>query len=336
MAEKKEEKKGEKKAGGMDMSSLLAGLFLAFAIIYGLAGQVAVEEQNEVGGRNHVVTVLDNVWRGVGWNVNNAVRQNGVAAPTRVQNYQVNQEILMGNDAEIWSEPAMAILGEQKKNVEGRIVRGPVYSYGTTWYFVKFEQEPNGWVDEVKLSKKTLLGQMVIFFQTLWTRWKLVSLVFSIFFLLILLYVKIRFALCLVPIYDSDPAEGAKAIENVKTDEELEASQERDERDQRWRQIKGWTKSYNENDWRQAIIAADVMLDDMLIAMGYAGNSLGERLMNVDENDFRSLDQAWEAHKVRNRLAHDGVDYKLTYEETERQIENYQKVFLEFYWILPE
>ena len=92
-------------------------------------------------------------------------------------------------------------------------------------------------------------------------------------------------------------------------------------------------KSHNSSDWRQAIIEADVMLDDMLDKMGYPGVSIGDKLKNIEESDFETLDKAWEAHKVRNRIAHDGGEYKLSYDEVARVIGLYHDVFREFYWI---
>ena len=45
------------------------------------------------------------------------------------------------------------------------------------------------------------------------------------------------------------------------------------------------------------------MLDDLLIRLGFTGDSLGERLRNVSPRHFPKKNQAWTAHKVRNRIA---------------------------------
>jgi hypothetical protein len=87
--------------------------------------------------------------------------------------------------------------------------------------------------------------------------------------------------------------------------------------------------SENPNDWKLAIIEADIILDDSLKQKGYPGNSLGERLKNVGPQQLNSLQDAWEAHKVRNRIAHDGADFVLTKRIAQETIARYQRVFTE-------
>jgi ribosomal protein L14E/L6E/L27E len=60
------------------------------------------------------------------------------------------------------------------------------------------------------------------------------------------------------------------------------------------------------------------------------GDTLGERLKAVEQSDFDTIDKAWEAHKVRNKLAHEGGDFILTQREAKRIIALYKDVFDEF------
>jgi hypothetical protein len=85
--------------------------------------------------------------------------------------------------------------------------------------------------------------------------------------------------------------------------------------------------SENPNDWKLAIIEADIMLDDLLKERGFAGNSLGERLKSISTSQLGSLNEAWEAHKIRNRIAHDGADFVLTKRMAEDAIARYRRVF---------
>jgi hypothetical protein len=101
----------------------------------------------------------------------------------------------------------------------------------------------------------------------------------------------------------------------------------------KWDKIQKDIESINENDWRLAIIEADSILDEMVKQMGLKGEDLGERLKSVEPSDFDTLDDAWEAHKVRNRIAHDGSAYPLTQSEAKRIIGLYEKVFREFKYI---
>lgn len=89
-------------------------------------------------------------------------------------------------------------------------------------------------------------------------------------------------------------------------------------------------ESPHPNDWKLAIIEADIILDDILKQQGYVGNSLGERLKSISTNQLSSLNDAWEAHKVRNRIAHEGADFVLTKRVAEETIGRYRRVFAEF------
>ncbi|MFQ5661810.1 MAG: hypothetical protein ACE5F2_00975 [Candidatus Paceibacteria bacterium] len=102
---------------------------------------------------------------------------------------------------------------------------------------------------------------------------------------------------------------------------------------EKWNQLVDLAMSENESDWRLAIIEADTMLDDMVDAMGYKGDGLGEKLKQIERSDFNTLDQAWEAHKVRNNIAHAGSDFTLTQREVRRAIDLYKQVFDEFEFI---
>jgi hypothetical protein len=87
--------------------------------------------------------------------------------------------------------------------------------------------------------------------------------------------------------------------------------------------------SVNPNDWKLAIIEADIVLDETLKQLGYSGGSLGERLKSISPQQMTSLHDAWEAHKVRNRIAHDGADFVLTHRMAEETINRYRRVFSE-------
>ena len=101
----------------------------------------------------------------------------------------------------------------------------------------------------------------------------------------------------------------------------------------RWRKILELTDSTNQNDWRQAIIDADSILDEIVEKMGFPGETLGDRLRNADKGDFKTIEQAGEAHGVRNRIAHDGSAFLLNQQETRRVVGLYKQVFTEFFYI---
>jgi hypothetical protein len=101
----------------------------------------------------------------------------------------------------------------------------------------------------------------------------------------------------------------------------------------RWLSVSKHVASPNQNDWKQAILEADIMLDDILTKMGYQGESVGEKLKRANPGDFKSLHEAWEAHKVRNQIAHEGSDFTLGEHDAKHVISMYKKVFEEFFYI---
>ena len=101
----------------------------------------------------------------------------------------------------------------------------------------------------------------------------------------------------------------------------------------RWAEVLRHVASAQPNDWKLAIIEADIMLEEMIDKMGYQGVSIGEKLKSIEKSDFITLDKAWSAHRIRNQIAHDGSAFKLTREVAERTIREYEMVFKEFYYI---
>lgn len=105
------------------------------------------------------------------------------------------------------------------------------------------------------------------------------------------------------------------------------AEEERDH--SRWAHVRSLIEGPNESEWRQAIIEADIMLDDLLSQLGYPGQSVGEKLKAVNPARFHTLQNAWEAHKVRNEIAHSGSAFQLNEHLAHRTIAQYEVVMRE-------
>ncbi len=97
----------------------------------------------------------------------------------------------------------------------------------------------------------------------------------------------------------------------------------------RWEHIQSLLEGNSPSEWREAIIEADIMLDDVLAKEGYKGEGVGEKLKSADKEYFRTLQDAWEAHKVRNQIAHEGSAFNLSEELTHRTLAHYEAVFRE-------
>ncbi len=101
----------------------------------------------------------------------------------------------------------------------------------------------------------------------------------------------------------------------------------------RWERVHELASTPNEGDWRLAILEADIMLGDLLAAQGYRGEGVGEKLRDANPLQFSTLDLAWQAHKVRNDIAHAGEGFHLSQREANATIDLYRRVFEEFDFI---
>ncbi len=143
--------------------------------------------------------------------------------------------------------------------------------------------------------------------------------------LTILFVVGITYALLRVQTYLRESREklyphGADVIEEVV-------------KNPRWQRVLTHISSDNPNDWRLAILECDIMLDEVLDKEGYVGDTIGDKLKKAVRGDFKTLDEAWEAHRIRNAIAHEGQDFAVTDREARRVINLYETVFKEFDFI---
>jgi hypothetical protein len=90
--------------------------------------------------------------------------------------------------------------------------------------------------------------------------------------------------------------------------------------------IQGYMSSPSEALWRIGILEADNMLAEVLREKGYAGETVADMLK---EASFKTVQMAWDAHAVRNRIAHEGSDFQLTEREAKRAFTLYESVFRE-------
>jgi hypothetical protein len=108
---------------------------------------------------------------------------------------------------------------------------------------------------------------------------------------------------------------------------------EEEDENKQWARVTDHINSENPSDWRLAILEADIMLDDLLTKIGCTGKTIGDKLQQVDKSDFNNIDKAWEAHKVRNMIAHEGQEFMLSKREAQRVIRLYEDSFREFHYI---
>ncbi len=165
----------------------------------------------------------------------------------------------------------------------------------------------------------TLSGFLAVL-NTLWSIYVFLAYIFSIVLLYLYVYASIR-----KNQYDALREQVLRDAEQLY-DEQFRGAP----RNSRLQDVLTHSASSNPNDWKLAIIEADIILDDILKQRGYAGASLGERLKSISTQQLASLDDAWSAHRVRNRIAHDGSDFVLTQRLADETINQYRRVFAEF------
>jgi hypothetical protein len=173
-------------------------------------------------------------------------------------------------------------------------------------------------IDSVSSFPISLDGVMS-FLSTAWFIYAILAYLFCIFLLWLYVYASIG----LKELGDAD-AEAREEMERLY-DEYYRSGP----KNNRLEDMLNHIDSDNPNDWKLSIIEADIILDDSLKAAGYAGNSLGDRLKSISVNQLQSIDDAWQAHKVRNQIAHAGSDFVLTHKLAQDTIKQYRRVFHE-------
>lgn len=96
---------------------------------------------------------------------------------------------------------------------------------------------------------------------------------------------------------------------------------------EQWNDIMRHIDSTHEGEWKFAVIEADTIVDGVLKNY-FPGDTMGERLMNIDKTKLLSIDDLWEAHKIRNRLAHD-PNYFLRHAEALRAVRLFESTLRE-------
>lgn len=90
--------------------------------------------------------------------------------------------------------------------------------------------------------------------------------------------------------------------------------------------VQGYLSSTSEALWRIGIMEADNMLVEVLRDKGYVGETVADMLKTAS---FKTVQLAWDAHGIRNRIAHEGSDFQLTEREAKRAFVLYESVFRE-------
>lgn len=99
-----------------------------------------------------------------------------------------------------------------------------------------------------------------------------------------------------------------------------------------WGEVQERLASPNPADWNLAVIRADSIFDAVLKDMGLPGETMGDRLKGLDISKLNSLNDVWEAHKIRNRIAHE-TDRVLTHQEAKHAVHLFAQALRELEYL---
>lgn len=145
------------------------------------------------------------------------------------------------------------------------------------------------------LSENSFIQQMVFTI-------KIISAVVSILAIVGTLYVIIRSSSLRPSFRDREEFQEI----TVSMDEEKRDASYAPTLQEAWTSITQRLEQATDQDAALLIIEADALLDQALKALRIPGATFGERLKYISGPDFKSTDDVWEAHKIRNQIAHEG------------------------------
>ncbi len=87
--------------------------------------------------------------------------------------------------------------------------------------------------------------------------------------------------------------------------------------------IENKLRKENPTSFSLAVIEADKLLDRALTEAGVPGNTLGERLKK-NPNKFSEINAVWNAHKLRNYIAHE-PDADISYTQAKNAIDSFKQ-----------
>jgi hypothetical protein len=103
----------------------------------------------------------------------------------------------------------------------------------------------------------------------------------------------------------------------------LQSDMSKEHGQEAWRHIQEAFFKGSENDLKVSIMDADKLLNEALREAGIVGSHLGDRLKKASSGQIPNLNDVWQAHKLRNQIAHE-PNFKLKRDLAERALSIYQ------------
>lgn len=91
----------------------------------------------------------------------------------------------------------------------------------------------------------------------------------------------------------------------------------------RWLTIEQQLMKEQPHSYHLAILNADKLLDHALKERGVKGQTMGERMKNM-QSAWSNANAVWGAHKLRNQIAHE-QDVHISYDDARRALANFKQ-----------
>lgn len=173
---------------------------------------------------------------------------------------------------------------------------------------------------ETATGSSVSYDSMVAFLSSVWHIYSVIAFILSAIFIYGIIYSYLR-----LNQLSAIDAESHATAEKIWKELHGELAENR-----RWSEIQKHLDSGTPNDWKLAIIESDIILGEILHEAGYAGLTIGDQLKSASASNFATLQDAWDAHRIRNRIAHEGADFVLTQLSAKEAVIKYKRVFKEF------
>lgn len=98
----------------------------------------------------------------------------------------------------------------------------------------------------------------------------------------------------------------------------------------KWEEIERLMTLGGPSHFKNAVLEADKLLDHVLKIKRLRGETMGERMKSIrrDDHDRSFFDDMWQAHKLRNEMAHN-MNYEVQHFEAKRAIKQFERVLRE-------
>ena len=172
-----------------------------------------------------------------------------------------------------------------------------------------------------------------VFSQNTWEVFKTLLSVFTMFCITVMIYCAVRMFEIRKKEHDHLHMEIKEYAHKMKEKEKERKKKEQISTNPDWVSVINHLSTNSQEEWKMAIIEADVMLLKLLTQLGFQGEGIGEKLKSADPKKFKNLPVAWEVHTIRNKIVHEGLNFTLSSREVNRVITLYEHIFQEFGFI---